>query len=90
VRFLGEFDFVASNAWTTTSTRIAGMAEGRVKCFNENKGYGFIERDGESDLFINFSAIEVNGFKSLSQGERVGFVEGSGAKGRLAIRMTKL
>ena len=66
------------------------MTEGRVKWFNESKGYGFIERDGGSDLFVHFSAIEGNGFKSLSEGDQVSFVEGSGAKGPQATQVRKL
>jgi len=66
------------------------MVEGREKWFNESKGYGFIERDGGSDLFVHFSAIEGNGFKSLSEGDRVNFVEESGAKGPQATQARKL
>jgi CspA family cold shock protein len=90
VRFLGKLEFIASNAWKTTSTRSTRMAEGRVKWFNESKGYGFIERDGGSDLFVHFSAIEGNGFKSLSEGDQVSFVEESGAKGPQATQVRKL
>jgi cold shock protein len=90
VRFLGKFEFIASNAWKTTLTRSIRMAEGRVKWFNEGKGYGFIERDGGSDLFVHFSAIEGSGFKSLSEGDRVSFVEGNGAKGPQATQVRKL
>jgi CspA family cold shock protein len=90
VRFLGKFEFIASNAWKTTLTRSISMAEGRVKWFNEGKGYGFIERDGGSDLFVHFSAIEGSGFKSLSEGDRVSFVEGNGAKGPQATQVRKL
>ena len=66
------------------------MTEGRVKWFNESKGYGFIERDGGSDLFVHFSAIEAEGFKSLSEGDQVSFVEGNGAKGPQATQVRKL
>jgi len=66
------------------------MAEGRVKWFNESKGYGFIEREGGSDLFVHFSAIEGSGFKSLSEGERVSFVEEKGQKGLQATQVKKL
>jgi cold shock protein len=65
------------------------MAEGRVKWFNESKGYGFIERDGGSDLFVHFSAIEGNGFKFLSEGDLVIFVEGNGTKGPQATQVRK-
>jgi len=66
------------------------MTEGRVKWFNESKGYGFIERDGGSDLFVHFSAIEGEGFKSLTEGDLVSFVEGSGTKGPQATQVRKL
>jgi CspA family cold shock protein len=66
------------------------MAEGRVKWFNESKGYGFIERDGGSDLFVHFSAIEGSGFKSLTEGDVVSFVEEKGAKGPQATQVRKL
>jgi len=66
------------------------MAEGRVKWFNDSKGYGFIERDGGSDLFVHHSAIEGNGFKTLSEGDRVSFVEEKGTKGPQATQVRKL
>lgn len=66
------------------------MVEGRVKWFNESKGYGFIERDGGSDLFVHFSAIEGSGFKSLSEGDRVTFVEEKGPKGPQATQVKKI
>ena len=66
------------------------MAEGRVKWFNESKGFGFIERDGGSDLFVHFSAIEGTGFKSLTEGDEVSFVEEKGAKGPQATQVRKL
>ena len=66
------------------------MAEGQVKWFNDNKGYGFIETDQGHDVFVHFSAIEDNGFKSLSEGERVSFDEERGAKGLQAARVKKL
>lgn len=66
------------------------MAEGRVKWFNESKGYGFIEKDGGNDVFVHYSAIEGSGFKSLSEGERVSFEEERGAKGPQATKVKKL
>jgi cold shock protein len=66
------------------------MAEGRVKWFNESKGYGFIEKDGGNDVFVHYSAIEGTGFKSLSEGDRVSFVEEKGAKGPQAAQVKKL
>ena len=55
--------------------------QGTVKWFNDSKGYGFIQRDGGPDLFVHFSSIEGDGFKSLKEGQAVSFVEGEGKKG---------
>ncbi len=66
------------------------MAEGKVKWFNESKGFLFIERDGGSDLFVHFSAIEGSGFKSLSEGDLVSFDEEKGTKGPQATKVRKL
>jgi CspA family cold shock protein len=49
------------------------LAEGIVKWFSDKKGYGFIERDGEKDLFVHYTAISMDGFKTLAQGDRVNF-----------------
>ena len=66
------------------------MAEGRVKWFNDSKGYGFIEADSGRDVFVHFSAIEGAGFKSLAEGERVSFEEEVGNKGPQAAKVKKL
>lgn len=61
------------------------MATGTVKWFNDAKGFGFIEPDGGgSDIFAHFSAIEMDGFKTLKQGSRVSFEIQDGPKGQLA------
>ncbi|MGA2956148.1 MAG: cold-shock protein [Thermodesulfobacteriota bacterium] len=49
------------------------MAEGQVKWFNEKKGYGFIQQEGGGDLFVHYSAIQGDGFKSLKEGQKVNF-----------------
>ncbi|WP_369601215.1 cold-shock protein [Hahella sp. SMD15-11] len=54
---------------------------GTVKWFNESKGYGFITREGGSDLFVHFSNIQGGGFRTLQEGQRVSFTEGQGQKG---------
>ncbi len=66
------------------------MAEGKVKWFNDSKGYGFIETDSGHDIFVHFSAIDSSGFKSLSEGERVSFVEEKGNKGPQATQVKKI
>jgi CspA family cold shock protein len=65
------------------------MATGKVKWFNDAKGYGFITPDdGSKDLFIHFSNIAGDGFKSLQEGDSVSFDERAGAKGPEAINVT--
>ncbi|MDT8440503.1 MAG: cold-shock protein [Desulfuromonadales bacterium] len=57
------------------------MAEGTVKWFNDAKGFGFIEQDNGPDVFVHFSQIMGDGFKSLAEGDRVRFEVTQGAKG---------
>jgi len=66
------------------------MAEGRVKWFNEQKGYGFIEIDGAPDVFVHFSAIEGEGFKTLSEGKEVIFEIEKGQKRPQAVNVRKV
>ena len=63
------------------------MAKGRVKWFNEKKGFGFISRDNGSDVFVHFSAIKRDGFKSLYEGDEVEFEVTEGPKGPQATNV---
>ena len=66
------------------------MPEGTVKWFNDSKGFGFIEQEGEKDLFVHHSSIQGEGFKSLAEGERVSFDVVQGPKGPAAENVQKL
>jgi len=65
------------------------IEKGRVKWFNAEKGFGFIEREGGNDVFVHFSAISMDGFKTLEEGAEVEFEVVEGAKGPQAANVTK-
>jgi CspA family cold shock protein len=69
---------------------VFAMASGIVKWFNNQKGFGFIQQENGPDLFVHYSAITGNGFKSLEEGERVTFEIGQGKKGPVAINVSKV
>ena len=60
------------------------MAEGTVKWFSDKKGYGFIEQEDGPDIFVHYSSISMDGFKSLSSGERVSYEVEEGDRGPVA------
>ena len=66
------------------------MQKGKVKWFNAEKGYGFIESEDGTDVFVHFSAINSEGYKTLDEGMEVEFEVVEGAKGPQAINVTKL
>ena len=66
------------------------MATGTVKWFNDAKGYGFIEQDGGEDVFVHFSAIAMDGFKTLAEGQEVEFEIQTGAKGLHAMNVQRV
>ncbi|WP_062049644.1 cold-shock protein [Bacillus sp. JCM 19034] len=65
------------------------METGTVKWFNAEKGFGFIERENEDDVFVHFSAIQSEGFKSLDEGQKVTFDVEQGARGAQAANVQK-
>ena len=66
------------------------MEKGKVKWFNAEKGFGFIEREGGNDVFVHFSAIIMDGYKSLAEGTEVEFDVVDGAKGPQAANVKAL
>ena len=66
------------------------MQTGKVKWFNAEKGYGFIQGDDGTDVFVHFSAIEMEGYKALTEGMEVQFEVTDGAKGPQAAHVSKI
>jgi CspA family cold shock protein len=66
------------------------VAKGTVKWFNESKGFGFITSEDGSDVFVHYSSIQGNGFKSLAEGDAVSFDVEKGPKGPKAVNVVKL
>jgi cold shock protein len=73
-----------------TPQEAARMAKGRVKWFNDAKGYGFIEQEGGEDVFVHFSAINMDGFKTLAEGQEVEFEIRTGDKGLHAANVVRV
>ncbi len=64
--------------------------QGTVKWFNAAKGYGFIARDNGKDVFVHYSAIQMDGYRTLSEGDKVEFTIEDGAKGPQAVNVTRV
>jgi cold shock protein len=69
---------------------VVEMAQGSVKWFNDAKGYGFISQEDGEDVFVHFSAIQAQGFKSLAEGDKVEFEVTRGPKGLQAANVRKV
>jgi CspA family cold shock protein len=82
----GTTSVAATDTDTTRMARITGT----VKWFNDAKGFGFLAREGGPDVFVHFSAIQSNGFKSLVEGDAVEFEIVQGQKGPQAADVTKV
>lgn len=67
-----------------------GEMKGKVKWFNDSKGYGFIEQDGGEDVFVHFSSIQMDGFKTLAEGQTVEFEVKAGDKGLHASNVMRV
>jgi cold shock protein len=70
--------------------KVSKMANGTVKWFNDSKGFGFLEQESGDDVFVHFSAITGDGFKSLAEGDRVTFDLVKGPKGLQAANVTRI
>jgi cold shock protein len=66
------------------------LAQGTVKWFSDQKGYGFIEQDNGGDIFVHHTEIQGTGFKTLAEGDRVSFDVGEGRKGPAAQNVSQL
>jgi CspA family cold shock protein len=69
---------------------LAKMIEGKVKWFNESKGFGFLSRDGGPDVFVHHSEIKADGFRTLNEGDRVSFEVVDSPKGPRAANVNKI
>ena len=77
-------------SWKREVDQMSESKTGTVKWFNDQKGYGFIAQDEGGDVFVHYSAIDGQGFRSLSEGDRVEFTVEEGQKGPAAANVRKL
>jgi CspA family cold shock protein len=83
VRGIGYLVVSVSSVLPVSAERKAKMAEGKVKWFNPDKGYGFISREDGDDLFVHYSEIQIDGFKTLEEDTAVEFDITTGQNGKL-------
>jgi cold shock protein len=88
--YIKQYGTFKYNIRTCIQEVIYFMQEGTVKWFNADKGFGFIEVEGGEDVFVHFSAIQGEGFKSLDEGQRVRFEITQGDRGPQASNVTRL
>jgi CspA family cold shock protein len=86
-RALGADNVIRQPSTTAHLVKDQAMATGTVKFFNAEKGFGFISREGGSDVFVHFSNIEGSGYKSLNEGDQVEFEVAPGKKGEEAQKV---
>ncbi len=86
----GQFQVLKKRVRRKKLVRSTTLAAGTVKWFNSEKGYGFISREEGPDVFVHYSAIQMNGYRTLEEGQRVEFDVGPGKKGEEAqnVRIT--
>jgi CspA family cold shock protein len=82
--------FLFATPICTISRRKQQMSNGSVKWFNESKGFGFITSEDGKDVFVHFSSIKADGFKTLAEGDKVSFDIEMGPKGPKAVNVVKL
>jgi cold shock protein len=79
----------SNTMWKSSTQEVIYMQQGTVKWFNAEKGFGFIEVEGGDDVFVHFSAIQSEGFKSLDEGQKVTFDVEQGQRGPQATNVNK-
>ncbi len=87
----GNLFFAGKDVFHEVEGGMSGMSvEGTIKWFNEKKGYGFIQQDNGPDIFVHYTSISAEGFKTLAEGQRVKFDIEEGSKGPKAVNVTKI
>jgi cold shock protein len=88
--FVAFFDCLDLLRFESRDKEVQEMEQGTVKWFNDSKGFGFISNDDGSEAFVHHTSIQGNGFKSLTEGDKVSFDTEKGPKGPKAINVVKL